>query len=277
LLVFAKKEDERGVMSASRRFADHMRRSGVWSWFIILPEEKQQTSRAAGYPPVIKIIYQFIGAGKGGEPLYDLLTEHARWQQPPFNHDGFFEHAGLIKSYPIDDRFMGLMKRFFNAAPHQLKQWEFATFKGFDVLAYRDKNKATKHSRYLVLRNHFGQFYPIDLDIYGKYEPLIVTGIDHETNLFRMNSFYRLKAKYSWISDDEPPEISVKLLGAFLHFRKPLPKDLKNRFTLRTALSFSGVGFAKENPLARLDTLSPGLQKIMTYKNNCITYPNNRD
>jgi len=270
LLVFAKKEDDRGVVLASRRFADHMRRGGVWSWFTILPEDNPNMSQAFGHPPVIKIIYQFIGAGKDGENLYDVLAGHARWQQPPLNHDGFYEHAEFIKSYPIDDQFMSALKYVFASAPHQLKQWEFTTFKGFDVLAYRDKNKATKHQRYLVLRNHLGHFYPVDLDVYGKYQPLIVTGIGYETNLFRINSFYRLKASYSWIDDDEPPKISVKPLGAFLHFQIPLPKELQMRFSIRSALSFAGVEFADQNPLASLQKLSPSLQKIMTRTTNCI-------
>lgn len=269
LLLFGKEADEGNVVLASRRFADHMRRAGVRSWFVMLPEQQPPPSQS-NQPPVVRIIYQFIGAGQKRGVFYEALAGRARWQHPPLDNDGFYEHPDFIKTYPIGDNFMALMKTFFHLDPPQLKQWAFKSFKGLDILAYRDKSAATKHARYLVLRNHLGKNYPIDLNVYGKYKPLIVAGIDYESNLFRMTWFYRTKAGYSWIKDEVRPKISVEPLGAFLYFQKRLPTELQIPLALRSALSFGSIGFSNENPLAGLGKLSPSLQKIMTRTTNCI-------
>jgi len=271
VLVIVKGGDVASVMVTARRFSDHMRSQGVWSWFFLLPEQMSQFFRPGGHDVIIKIISWFIGASETDDLFTQYLARHARWQWPPWSHDSYYDHPKFIATYHTSDHFKEAMKVRFRDEPEDLKQWSFETFKGFDVLAYRDHNAVNRGARYLILRNLGGNYLPIDLDVYGKYEPLIVIGIDYESNLFRIHPFlYRTKMKYSWVKGKRP-EISVLPLGAFLHFQKPLPKALMLDFNLLSNLSFDSIAFEHMDPLISLDGLSATLKGLLTRtKGGCI-------
>lgn len=262
-LIFAKTEDDRAALRASRRFADRLRRKGVPVWFYTL-SESTPASR------VIQIIKHFIGAAGARDVHHDFLVAHALWQhKPPFHHDGFRRHAAFVRQHDVDDALRKTLREFFFLDEGQLRKWALKRYTAFDFLGYRDADPATRGARYLVLRNRLGQLCVIDLQVYAAYEPVIVIGIDDVANLFRFHYFYRTKAGYSW-KQDEPPRLSVRPLGAFLHFRKPVPEALAVRLSLRSKLSFGGMSFAADNPLASLDALTPSLKKVMTLRNDCI-------
>ncbi len=265
LLLIAEETDDRDIIQASRRFADHVRDSGTWSWFVMLPRQPNPEKRDA---LLTKMVRFFAGRLQKNDALFEILDSHSRWQHPPLDHNGFFAHPDLVRPYSVDGSFGADMDAFFERGREQLKQWKLETFYGFDLLAYRDKSPATKRMRYLVLRNHKGQLSSIDLDVYAEYSPVIVVGVDHERNLFRLNALYRLKARYSWIKDKTPIGMSVNPLGAFLHFRKPLPARLKLPLHARSVLSHDSVAFTNKNPLAGLEKLPPKVQKTVT--RNCI-------
>ncbi len=262
-LIFAKIEDDKADLLASRRFADRLRRQGVPVWFYTL-SDRTPASR------VIQIIKHFIGARGARGVDRDFLVAHALWQsEPPFDHAGFRRHDAFIRQYEVDDVFRKTMRDFFFLDEGQLKKWALKRYAAFDFLAYRDADPAARGARYLVLRNRLGQLCVIDLRVYADYEPVIVIGIDDVANLFRLHYFYRTKAGYSW-KPDEQPRLSVRPLGAFLHFRKPVPEVLAVRLSIRSKLSFGGMSFAADNPLATLDALTPSLKKVMTLRNDCI-------
>lgn len=275
LLIIVKEEDSRKVIRASRRFADHVRQTGTWSWFVMLPTRARLTPR---YSPVVRIILHFVGALPESDPLFDKLTGHARWQHPPLNHDGFFQHAAFIRSYPVDISFKADMNRFFDSGKGEItteflmqwtpKEWALETFYGFDILAYRDSVPALKRKRFLQWRNHRGIVHSIDLGVYAKYKPMIVVGIDHEKNLFRLNTHYRTKRRYSWKEDETPIEMSTDPLGAFLHFREPIPYELYISLSKRSKLSFDSISFSDTYAFGALDKLPPRVRAIM--QRNCI-------
>ncbi|MEC9367832.1 MAG: hypothetical protein VX871_03990, partial [Pseudomonadota bacterium] len=131
-------------------------------------------------------------------------------------------------------------------------------------LAYRDGNGKTRNARYMVTRNLSGNFFSFDLDVYAKYEPVVVVGIDYESNLFRVQPFlYFTRRQYSW-KKYEPTGMSVRPLGAFLYFRKPPPKELTPKFGLIASLKLESITFTPKNPLASLEGLSPSLKSTLT-------------
>jgi len=265
LVVIARETDEPDIVAASRRFADRVRQSGVWSWFVMVPP---LTNVRLRQPFTVKIIYRFIGALPADDPFHTLLVEQSRWQDPPLDNLGFYAHPDFIETYPVDDGFREDMRSFFNRDRVQFNQWAFETYEGFDLLAYREANPATAGMRYLILRNQRGQFAAIDLDVYAAYEPTIVVGIDHEENLFRMSTLYRSNTRYTWVQDDTPISVSVDPLGAFLYFRKPLPDELYVILAARSKLRLDGIAFAKDDPLMTLDALPPAVREVVG--GNCI-------
>lgn len=265
LFLIAGEADGADIIRASRRFADHIRQSGTWSWFVMMPRQTRSEKRDS---LLTKMVRFFAGRLPRNDPLFETLDGHTRWQHPPLNHDGFFDHANLVKPYPVDGAFRNDMATFFAAGRGQLKQWELKTFNGIDLLAYRDRRMASEGMRYAVLTNHKGELCVLDLDLYASYGPVIVVGVDHERNLFRLNGLYRLKRRYSWIRSRTPIRTSVNPLGAFLHFRKPLPAKLKLPLHARSALGYNSIRFTNRNPLADLERLPPKVRKTVT--GNCI-------
>ncbi|MGI9424768.1 MAG: hypothetical protein ACR2PA_16350 [Hyphomicrobiaceae bacterium] len=267
LLVIAKDVDDTDVVRASRRFADRLHQAGIWSWFVLLPPIRP-TAQAPS--PVVRLITYFLGGLDSKDAAHEAFEGSALWQHPPLNNNGFHAHSEFIATYPVDNVFRRDVAELFLSARWQTKQWEFETFRALDLIAYRDSNPSTKGLRYLVLKNRTGQFLSVDLDEYRAHKPVVVVGIDEETNLFRISWFYRTKAAYSWIKQDRPPQISVEPMGAFLQFRKPLPKQLRIPFAIRSKLDLGSLHFTDSDPLAPLDGLPSRLREIIVHANNCI-------
>src|SRR5690606_18578379 len=106
------------------------------------------------------------------------------------------------------------------------------------------------------------------LEAYAQYEPVIVVGIDGDPNMYRFAWFYQTKAMYSW--KEGVPDISVRLLGPFLFFRKEIPADLEPPLLLRSALTKDGLSFSEEDPIAAIAAYPDQVRRIITVENKCI-------
>ena len=267
LLLIVREADDLGAIQRSRVFADRVRAAGAWSWFVMIP---RQAPKRHHKPPVVYFLDYFIGAKRLPAAFREGFAGNAFWQHPPYDLDPFHKRAGFIRPFKVSAWFEDDMREFFQAGWAMARQWRFKTYQAFDFLAYRDSQPQLKGRRYLVLRNKIGQFLSLDLEKYAAYRPVIVVGIDHEKNLFRINWFFKNKAQYSWRPRLSDPKISVNPLGAFLHFQKPLPKSLEIAFSTRSKLSFDSLRFVDEDPLKPLHRYSSVVKRTITSGNHCI-------
>lgn len=267
LLIIAREADDKATIQRARYFADKLRESGVFSWLVIDPEHVPKSLKT---PPIVSFIDYFIGSKRVPKALANSYRGSASWQMPLFSNQEFYKHTDFISTQTVNEKFKKELEHYFVLAPKTLRQWPLKTYQAFDLLAYRDNHPKLKGKRYLTTRNKIGQFLSLDLEKYAPYKPVIVIGIDHETNLFRFNWFFKTKAQYSWLPAEKRPQISVNPLGAFIYFEKDLPAELKVAFSIRSKLSFDALEFVDKDPLTALSNYSAQVKEIITFRNHCI-------
>jgi len=265
LLLIGKGSDPAEAVRATQSYSDRMRSQGIPTWFYLLPEPGFQLFPPGGRDEIVEVIYRFTGAGEADGIYREYLDQDARWQEPPFENRSFHELPQFISSHPVDKRFTDIMGKWFQEQPYHLKRWRFDTYKGFDLLAYRDSNPQTKGARYLLLRNLSGNFDRFDLEVYAPYKPKIVIGFDDTDNMFSVGPlFYLTQRQYSWAMARDLG-LLVRPLGAFLHFEKPVPPEFEPAFKPSSNLGLESISFSNEDPFQRLDgVVSADLKALLT-------------
>jgi hypothetical protein len=82
-----------------------------------------------------------------------------------------------------------------------------------------------------------------------------------------------LKRAYSWIKGEEPMPMMIRPLGAFLHFRTPLPKELRNSTYAPFGLDEASFRWVDRDPLAPVRSMTdgrPGLREAMIGTQGCL-------
>ena len=263
-LVFAGRQDPTETVVAARRFADALLAYDVRSSMLFAPDGLMNRNPLDRL--LTDIMSHFIGRSPFNEEFNALLDAYTNWQTPPFDNNDLLSQTEFVDEYDMTDQVRMLLKVHFGFEPHLMKQWPLKSFRAFDLMAY--KNRVAPNARYVTLRNIRGQEMYLDLAEYGPYEPVIIVGIDDETNLYKMAWFYRTKAMYSWLP--ETPKLSARLLGPFVYFRKPIPEEMQFPMLLRSALSLDGLIFSEEDPLESIKDYPPEIQRIITTDNKCI-------
>jgi len=263
-LVFAGRKDPVEQVVAARKFTDALLANGLRSTMLFAPDG------LIGRNPLDRlltdIILHFVGQSPFNEQFNSLLNAYTDWQTPPFDNKDFLGQTDFVREYEMSDQVKMLLRVHFAFEPHLINQWPLQSFRAFDLMAY--KERVAPDARYVTLRNIREQVMFLDLEEYGPYEPVIIVGIDDETNLYKMAWFYRTKAKYSWLPDT--PELSARLLGPFVYFRNPIPEEMQFPMLLRSAISLDGITFSEEDPLVSIKDYPEEIQQIITTDNKCI-------
>ena len=264
LLVFVEQSDTRSVVVSARLLTSTLRMQGVSSFIVFTGKGGVDDTPLPSM--TLDIMAYFAGHPPFKKGFQTVLDITAKWQDPPLDHQAFWRKPELLTVESVDQDLLSLMRVHYSFESHLMKQWYFDTYTAFDLLSYRDTVKP--EARYISLGNKRNQIYYLDLETYAPYEPVIVTGIDDETNLYRFAWFYKTKAMYTWKPDIQ--NTSVRLLGPFLHFRKPVPEELQIPLLLRSALTFEGITFSTEDPLKPIRAYTDNIQKIITSDNKCV-------
>ena len=249
-------------IAASRRYAQALSKQGVDTQFLLVPPAHEHLFTRLGDRSItVRLIKHFMGVKEPGR--FDrILDGYRQWRSPLFDNNAFLAQPSLLKTYPADDGLRSMIKLFFHNEGYQLKQWPLAEYQAIDLL------ELAQGRRFVQLGNRLGQKVYLDLDRYAQYQPQIVVSIDDETNLYQLKLFYQTRQQYSWIDDGPRPALSVRPLGAFLHFRKPPPRVDWVPLLLRANLVYDQITFADEDPLAKLDQLPDKAEHIVL--TNCV-------
>lgn len=70
--------------------------------------------------PVRRMILAFMGVKTPPQPLADLLEAARRWSDPPYSTQPFWKFAKLVRSYPIDNRFLQMLLFTFRDRKEEL-------------------------------------------------------------------------------------------------------------------------------------------------------------
>ncbi len=251
---------------ARRQAVEKLLANDNWIWSTTLSTEN--INSLIEHPVLPEMILYLLDKQEKVQYLAEFNAE-SRWQQPLFDNEDYFAVDEAINEYPVDQDLQRILAAFFHHEPYQLKQWPLNSYQGFDLLAYRSLLPAEEQGRYITFTNRKGHRFFLDLDRYGRYQPEIVVGIDDERNLYRMFTFYKTKQFYSW-EPDGPDEdtLYVQLLGAFIHFRKPLPRQYELPFLQYSTIKFDSIAFSNIDPYAGIKNLTHRSFRVLTQ--NCI-------
>ena len=202
--------------------------------------------------------------------LADLVEAKRQWLNPPRTTVPFWQHKKLIRSYPIDRRFVQRLLPMYGPMTHKLMEWPLKRYYAMDLFSYLDSLPQEQVGRgdYLIITNLRNEKQFWTRQQIEPYQPVIVVGIDDEQNLFRFSVFYRMLREYSWKPSPKLP-VMVRPVGAFIHFLKEPPAKLRPQ-PWHYALTKDSFRLVENDPLALLSDAPKDVVGALTHRNGCI-------
>ena len=251
-LIISAFADFPGFALDARRFADALRAAGA-------KKVHQHMFKGADHFSIVKLddennavrrtLLGFMGVKAYPEHLAALVEAKRRWADPPYSTQPFWKHEKLVRSYPIDERFMKMLAFIYRDRQDELQEWPLKQFHALDLVAFLNAlpKGQSGEGDYVALVNVRGERQVWQRKQIDAYKPVIVIGVDDEKNLFRFSTFYRMFHEYSWKPGAQPPPLTMTL-GAFIYFLEPPPKELAAQ-SWHFGLTENSFRRLKEDPL----------------------------
>jgi dienelactone hydrolase len=259
-----------------RTFAKRLTKAGVHVERYIVPYRDQRAlthwSGADNDVGDLVTSFAFNGPAKLEPDSGALEMEQRWWSNAPLDDAEFRADAAKVKSGPVDAELKKTLDILFKIYPYMLWQMPGKSFDYVDLsawLASRPESEVGKGD-WLVVTNLRGEqlYYPRKL--IEELKPVLVVGLDDETNLYRLFGYYRLRHAYSWKKGEEPMPLMIRPLGAFLHFPTPPPADLANRTYAPFGLTSKSFHWQADDPLKNARTLSASILPTVIGSEGCL-------
>ena len=241
---------------------------GVWStWLTPYPANSSGNITSAS-PQVVVLSSNILGLYKRNN-YHEFLYAERKWQQTSVSNKEYFTNVEHNLSRSVNNDLIKLLVEFYSDSPHYLHQLPLKTYTAFDVLGYLKYDPEKDKEKYLIFKNKKGRYFVINLETYGEFKPVIVTGLDHVKNMYLFSKFYRTNKSYSWIDEVNSRSLFVESLGPFLFFEKTLPENLKLPLWQYGQILFDTIELRDSNPLKKFDNLQTELKDIIN--KNCVS------
>ncbi len=266
-------QDFAGFPLDARRFAAALRRAGAQSveqWMLKGADHFSIVRLDDENHPVRRALLAFMGVKALAPPLADIVAAQRRWNDPPYSTVPFWRFAKLVRSYPVDERFLRMPLFIFRDRKEELLQFALKRFHAIDLFAYLDalpKERAGSGD-FIALTNIHGERQVWRRGEIERYRPAIVIGIDEERNLFRWSVFYRMRREYSWQAGAPPPPLAMPL-GAFIYFLDPPPPELAAQ-SWHFGLSADSFRRYPSDPLKAIRDVPREVEEALTFRNGCV-------
>jgi acetyl esterase/lipase len=272
-LIITAFQDFLGFALDARRFADALRNSGskkIQQLIFKGADHFSLVNLEDSNNAVRRIILGFIGAKPLPPELAGLIEAEDHWSDPPYSTRPFWNHAKLVRSYPVDDRFVNMLFFVYRNRKEELLEWPLRQYHAIDLFAYLDAlpKQQVGAGDYVVLTNIRGERQVWKREQIERFKPVIVVGIDDERNLFRFSVFYRMYHEYSWKPGAPPPPVTLTL-GAFIHFLERPPRELAAQ-SWHFGLTENSFRRAEDDPLKAIRDVSKDLEEALTFRNGCV-------
>jgi acetyl esterase/lipase len=268
-------QDFMGFALDARRFADALRRAGNGNVRQVMfkgVDHMSITKLNDDNNPVRRLILGFMGVKALSEPLADLVEAKRRWVDPPYSTRPFWQHEKLVRSYPIDERFLKMLSFVYRERKEELQEWPLKQFHAIDLSAFLNALSKARAGEgdYIAMTNIRGERQVWHRKQVEPYKPVVVVGVDDEKNLFRFSTFYRMYHEYSWkpAAQPRPPPLTMTL-GAFIHFLEPPPRELAAQ-SWHYGLTENSFRRVKDDPLKSIRNVPRDVEDALTFRNGCI-------
>lgn len=272
-LVLTASSDFPGFLVDARKFADALRGAGhphVEQYVIPDRDHFSLLQLTGGHNEVRSLFLAFLKAQPLPPELSVLIVAKRRWVDPPFSSIPFWRDEKLVRSYPIDKRFVQKLLPIYDTMKYELLEWPLESYYAIDLFSFLDSlpQQQVGRGNYLVITNLRNEKLFWNRQQVEPYKPVIVIGMDHERNLFRLGVFYRALREYSWKPGPRPP-MMARPLGAFIHFLNEPGPELQPQSS-HYALTTNSFRLVDEDPLALLSNVPKDLHDVLTYRNGCV-------
>jgi acetyl esterase/lipase len=272
-LILTSQSDFPGFLPDAKIFSDALRKAGnrgVERW--IVPDRDHFSMMRLGDPDneARLMLLEFLKVAPFPQEFAILVEAKRRWRDPPFSTSSLWRHEKLIRSYPVDQRFVTRLVPVYSELRYELQEWPLETFHAIDLFALIDSLPAEKVGRgeFLITTNVRNEKQFWKREQIEPYKPVLVIGLDDEKNLFRLGVFYRANREYSWKAGAQPP-MMARPLGAFIYFLKDPPEELSLQ-AAHYALTEDSFRLAAGDPLASLKDLQKEVYDTVTHRNGCV-------
>jgi len=275
-------DDDAGWARLARPFARALQNAGARDidYFIVPKRDAHSILHWGGRGNEVgDLVFTFVAAGPKELPIDNPFGVLRRWDvRPPLDLSELREDPGAITTYPVDAALRETMMVLFGDEWFKLNPFPGKTYQAIDLLGYLAEQPKSDvgEGDWLVVSNLRGEQQYFPREVLEKTLPVIVVGLDDEDNLYRLFTAYRNKRAYSWIKSDERMPVMIRPLGAFLHFRTPLPADLGNKTFAAFGLDATSFHWVKNDPLAPLRSLTGGLREALIGEQGCLKCHNFR-
>lgn len=272
-LILTASSDLPGFLVGAKKFADALRGVGHQNvdQFVILDEDHFSITQITGrHNEVRSLLLEFLKVQPLPSALAVLIEAKRRWVNPPFSTVPFWRHEKLIRSYPIERRFVQTLLPIYESMKYELLEWPLESYYAIDLFSYLDSlpQQQVGQGNYLIITNLHNEKAFWDRQQVEPYKPVIVIGIDDERNLFRLGVFYRALRQYSWKPGPRPP-MMARPLGAFIYFLNEPPYELRPQHS-HYALTINSFQLVDRDPLTLLGDVPKDVYEALTYRNRCI-------
>jgi hypothetical protein len=219
------------------------------------------------------LVLGFVREGLRPLAIDSTFGVRQRWTYaPPLDNDEFRADPKRIVTYPVDDEFIKAVQNPLFNGRYELNILPGKSYEAIDLLAYVAALPAAEvgSGDWLVVTNRRDErlfFARKDLET---YKPVIVVGMDDETNLYRVFTHYRLKQAYSWKKGEEPMPTMIRPLGAFVHFRSAPPPHLRNKSFMPFSITAKSFHWVKDDPLASVREVPEPLRSTLIGEQGCL-------
>jgi acetyl esterase/lipase len=272
-LILNAASDFPGLQLDGRRFAEALRGSGNRNVdHFTLPDQNHisimQLNGKSGEARAL--ILDFLKVEALPTEFAALVEAKRRWLHPPFSTEPFWRDEKLIRSYPVDKRFVQSLATAYGHMKYELLAWPLDQFYAIDLFAYLDSLPSERVGKgdHLVITNLRNEKQYWKRQHSELYRPVIVIGIDDEKNLFRMGVFSHAFREYSWKPGGRPP-LMARPVGAFIYFLDEPPPRLWPHPS-QYALTQDSFKLVEEDPLGALAELPRAVYEALTFKNGCV-------
>jgi hypothetical protein len=273
LLLTAARDVERSHPRLARSFAHALAQRGVHAESLVIPfrDPFGLVHWAGEGNDLGELVTSFLGSGPKALPPDTMLGARQRWSdEPPLDNADLRADRARIQSHPVDEAFVATLMVMFDRAPYEIDSLPGKTFEAFDLVDYLAARSDIGTGDHLVVTNMRGEQSYFTRTELEATKPLVVVGMDDETNLNRLFTPYRLKTDYTWKPSKEPMPTMMRPLGAFLHFRSPPPAHLRNKSFAPYGLTAKSFRWTADDPLARVRDLSGNLRDVILGEQGCL-------
>lgn len=272
-LILSAGEELPGLSVQARKFAAALRAKGHRHvrQLVVAGSDHFSIVRLWGEDDLTRrLLLAFLKVEKLPRLLAEWLQARQEWIEPPFSTLPFWRYANLVRSYPIDQRFVDMLGFAYRENAQELFQWPLGQYHAIELFAYLDSLPKAEvgEGPYLTLTNIRGEKQFWTREEIEPYKPVIVVGLDDERNLFRLSGFYRMLRQYSWKPGGPSPFLTLSL-GAFIYFQSEPPERLRAQ-SWHYGLTPKSFRLTRSDPVASLRDLPKEIYETLTYRNGCV-------